>query len=157
MDKKQLSEEDVKRLFITPAIEAQWNKDHIRMEAKITDGRMNIKGNLAIRNTPKKADYLLYTASGHPIAVVEAKDNNHSVSFGMQQAKEYAAMMDLKFAYSSNGDAFQEYDFLTGQERTNLVLPSRHARGIQAFLQDEADEGGAFRRCTSMVAEPDRD
>ena len=118
MDKKQLSEEDVKRLFITPAIEAQWNKDHIRMEAKITDGRMNIKGNLAVRNTPKKADYLLYTSGGHPIAVVEAKDNNHSVSFGMQQAKEYAAMMDLKFAYSSNGDAFQEYDFLTGQERT---------------------------------------
>ena len=53
MDKKQLSEEDVKRLFITPAIEAQWHKDHIRMEAKITDGRMNIKGNLAVRNTPK--------------------------------------------------------------------------------------------------------
>ena len=87
MDKKQLSEEDVKRLFITPAIEAQWDKNHIRMEAKITDGRMNIKGNLAVRNTPKKADYLLYTASGHPIAVVEAKDNNHSVSFGMQKAK----------------------------------------------------------------------
>ena len=72
MDKKQLSEEDVKRLFITPAIEAQWHKNRIRMEAKITDGRMNIKGNLAVRNTPKKADYLLYTASGHPIAVVEA-------------------------------------------------------------------------------------
>ena len=118
MDKKSLTEEDIKHLYITPAIEAQWHKDHIRMEAKITDGRMNIKGNLAVRNTPKKADYLLYTASGHPIAVVEAKDNNHSVSFGMQQAKEYAAMMDLKFAYSSNGDAFQEYDFLTGQERT---------------------------------------
>ena len=118
MDKKQLSEEDVKRLFITPAIEAQWDKSHIRMEAKITDGRMNIKGNLAVRAKPKKADYLLCTGSGRPLAVVEAKDNNHSVSFGMQQAKEYAAMMDLKFAYSSNGDAFQEYDFLTGQERT---------------------------------------
>lgn len=118
MDKKQLSEEDVKRLFITPAIEAQWDKNHIRMEAKITDGRMNIKGNLTVRNAPKKADYLLYTSGGHPIAVVEAKDNNKSVSFGMQQAKEYAAMMDVKFAYSSNGDAFQEYDFLTGQERT---------------------------------------
>jgi type I restriction enzyme R subunit len=118
MDKKQLSEEDVKRLFITPAIEAQWDKNHIRMEAKITDGRMNIKGNLTVRNAPKKADYLLYTSGGHPIAVVEAKDNNKSVSFGVRQAKEYAAMMDVKFAYSSNGDAFQEYDFLTGQERT---------------------------------------
>lgn len=116
MDKKSLTEEDIKHLYITPAIEAKWDKSHIRMEAKITDGRMNIKGNLAVRNTPKKADYLLYTASGHPIAVVEAKDNNKSVSFGMQQAKEYAAMMDLKFAYSSNGDAFQEFDFLTGQE-----------------------------------------
>lgn len=115
-DKKQLSEEDVKRLFITPAIEAQWDKNHIRMEAAITDGRVNIKGNLASRLPAKKADYLLYTSGGFPIAVVEAKDNNKSVSFGMQQAKEYAEMMDLKFAYSSNGDAFQEYDFLTGQE-----------------------------------------
>ena len=116
MDKKQLSEEDVKRLFITPAIEAHWHKDHIRMEAKITGRRMNIKGNLASRLPAKNADYLLYTSGGHPIAVVEAKDNNHFVSFGMQQAKEYVAMMDIKFAYSSNGDAFQEFDFLTGQE-----------------------------------------
>ncbi len=69
------------------------------------------------REAPKKADYILYLNSANPLAVVEAKDNNHSISFGMQQAKLYAEMLDVKFAYSSNGDGFQEFDFLTGVER----------------------------------------
>lgn len=118
MDKKQLTEEDIKLRFITPAIQAKWDTKNIRMEKKITDGRVNIKGNMAVREKPKRVDYLLYKDGYYPLAVVEAKDNKHSVSFGMQQAKTYAAMLDVKFAYSSNGDAFQEYDFLTGMERT---------------------------------------
>ena len=72
---------------------------------------------MVARSKPKYVDYLLYLNDGKPIAVVEAKDNNHSVSYGLQQAITYAKMMDLPFAYSSNGDAFYEHDFLTGQER----------------------------------------
>lgn len=118
MDKKSLSEEDIKNRFITPAIEAGWDKQHIRMEKAITDGRVNIRGNLAVRENPKRADYVLYKDGVYPLAIVEAKDNQHSLSFGLQQAKEYCLMMDVKFAYSSNGDGFEEYDFLTGVERT---------------------------------------
>lgn len=115
ISKKQMSEEDIKLNFITPAIQPGWG-GHITMETKITDGRINIKGNMVARSKPKFADYMLYLNDGKPIAVVEAKDNNHSVSHGLQQAMTYAQMMDLPFAYSSNGDAFYEHDFLTGKE-----------------------------------------
>lgn len=118
MDKKSLSEEDIKNRFIMPAIEAGWDKQHIRMEKAITDGRVNIKGNLAVREKPKRADYVLYKDGVYPLAIVEAKDNQRTLSFGLQQAMEYCLMMDVKFAYSSNGDGFEEYDFLTGLERT---------------------------------------
>ena len=78
---------------------------------------MEIKGNLVVREKAKYADYLLYLNKNYPIAVVEAKDNNHAVSYGIQQAICYAKMMDIPFAYSSNGDGFVEHDFLTGIER----------------------------------------
>ena len=116
LTKKQMTEEDIKLQFITPAITAKWAMSQITMETKITDGRINVKGNLAVRESPKKADYILYDDNGNPIAIVEAKDNNHTVSFGMQQAMTYAQMINVPFAFSSNGDAFQEHDFLTGQE-----------------------------------------
>jgi type I restriction enzyme R subunit len=117
-DKKKLTEEDIKHLYITPAIEKRWSPERLRMEVQITDGKISLEGNMRVHKNPLKADYILYLNNGYPIAVVEAKDNNHTVSFGMQQAKTYATMMDLKFAYSSNGDGFQEYDFMTGKERT---------------------------------------
>ena len=116
LTKKQMTEEDVKLNYITPAIQPGW-QGFITMETKITDGRINIKGNMAARMAPKKADYVLYLNDNKPIAIVEAKDNNHSVSHGLQQAMTYAQMMDLPFAYSSNGNAFYEHDFLTGQEQ----------------------------------------
>lgn len=72
---------------------------------------------MVVRERPKKADYVLYSSANNPIAIVEAKDNNHTVSFGLQQAMTYAKMLDVPFAYSSNGDAFYEHDFLTGMER----------------------------------------
>lgn len=115
LDKSQMTEEDIKLNFITPAILAHW-QNKVTMETRITDGRINIKGNLVARESPKKADYVLWLNRGKPIAVVEAKDNNHSVSFGLQQAITYAQMLDVPFAYSSNGDGFREHDFLTGQE-----------------------------------------
>lgn len=119
LTKKQMSEEDIKFNFITPALVDKGWKDKLTMEQSVrfTDGKINLKGNLVSRQTPKKADYILYINANNPIAIVEAKDNNHSVSFGMQQAKTYARMMNIPFAYSSNGDAFEEFDSLTGTER----------------------------------------
>jgi type I restriction enzyme R subunit len=117
IDKKQMTEEDIKLRYITPAITSKWNVNNITMETKITDGKINLKGNLVFREKPKKADYVLYINANNPIAIVEAKDNKHTVSFGLQQAMTYAQMLDVPFAYSSNGDAFYEHDFLTGQER----------------------------------------
>lgn len=118
LDKKQMTEEDIKLQYITPAIQAKWGLDRITMETKITDGRINLKGNIVTREKPKKADYVLYLTKNKPIAIVEAKDNNHSISYGLQQAITYAKMQDIPFAYSSNGDGFQEHDLLTGLERT---------------------------------------
>lgn len=142
MDTKKslLSEEDIKRCYITPALERVWPACDIRMEKPITDGRVNIRGNMEMRERPKFADYVLYTHAGYPLAIVEAKDNKHNVSFGIQQAKTYAQMMDIQFAYSSNGDAFAEYDFLTGVEREFPLdeFPSQENVG------GKAQRGGPF-------------
>lgn len=117
LTKKQMTEEDIKLQFITPAITATWKLSQITMETKITDGKINLKGNLVVREKPKKADYVLYLNDSKPIAIVEAKDNKHTVSYGIQQAITYAQMLDVPFAFSSNGDAFYEHDMITGQER----------------------------------------
>lgn len=114
--KWQMTEEDIKLHYITPALSPQW-KGLMTMETQITDGRINLRGNLVSRARPKKADYILYINANHPIAIVEAKDNRHAVGDGLQQAMTYAQMMDVPFAYSTNGDAFREHDFITGQER----------------------------------------
>ena len=115
--KHKMTEEDIKLQYITPAITAKWPLSRITMETQITDGKINLKGNLVVREKPKKADYVLYLQEEKPIAIVEAKDNKHTVSYGIQQAITYAQMLDVPFAYSSNGDAFYEHDRLTGQER----------------------------------------
>ena len=117
LSKKQMSEEDIKLQYITPAITSKWDRGKITMETQVTDGKINLKGNFVFREKPKRADYLLYLNANNPIAVIEAKDNKHSISYGLQQAIEYARMLDLPFAYSSNGDGFAEHDFLTGKER----------------------------------------
>ena len=112
-----MSEEDIKLQYITPAITAKWDIKKITMETNITDGKINLRGNFVTREKPKRADYVLYLNSNNPIAIVEAKDNKHSISHGLQQAMVYASMLDIPFAYSSNGDGFFEHDFLTGKER----------------------------------------
>ena len=117
MSKKDLTEEDIKLRYITPAINsAGWKNEHIRMEYYFTDGRVIFQGKVHARQTGKKADYLLFHAVNKPIAIVEAKDNNKPLGGGMQQAMEYAQILDIPFAYSSNGDGFLEHDFLTGKE-----------------------------------------
>lgn len=119
LDKRDMTEEDIKLNFITPALHNRGWKDKITMETavRLTDGKINLRGNLVSRSAPKKADYILYLNANNPIAIVEAKDNKHSISFGLQQAMTYAQMLDLPFAYSSNGNGFMEHDFLTGTER----------------------------------------
>lgn len=117
ISKKQMSEEDIKLQYITPALTSKWDIKKIRMEYKVTDGKINLKGNFVVREKPKRADYILHLNDNNPIAVIEVKDNKHSVSYGLQQAMAYAQMLDLPFAYSSNGDGFAEHDFLTGKER----------------------------------------
>ena len=115
MNKKALTEADIRTKFITPALVGakgdKWNlMAQIREEAYFTKGRVIVRGKTVKRGEAKKADYLLSYKPNLPIAVIEAKDNNHAVGAGMQQALEYAEILDVPFAYSSNGDAFLEHD-----------------------------------------------
>lgn len=145
LPKKSMTEEDIKLQYITPAVTSKWSIGKITMETQITDGKINLKGNFVFREKPKRADYLLYLSINNPIAVIEAKDNNHSISHGLQQAMEYAKMLDVPFAYSSNGDGFAEHDFLTGQERefgldefpTEQELAARYRRESGLTPQQE--------------------
>lgn len=138
LSKKEMTEEDIKLQYITPAVTSKWSRSKITMETPITDGQISLKGNFVFRKRPKKADYILYLCVNHPIAIIEAKDNTHSVSHGLQQAMDYAKMLDLPFAFSSNGDGFAEHDFLTGTERefsldefpTEAELIARYKREI---------------------------
>ncbi|HXI14543.1 MAG TPA: DEAD/DEAH box helicase family protein [Thermoanaerobaculia bacterium] len=114
MDKKALTETDIRTKFITPAILARWDvMTQVLEERFFTAGRVIVRGKLTTRGKAKKADYILFYKPNIPLAIVEAKDNNHTVGAGMQQALEYAEILDLPFVYSSNGDAFLEHDRLT--------------------------------------------
>jgi type I restriction enzyme R subunit len=113
LDKKNLSERDICTKFITPALVdvAGWDRHaQIREEVSLTKGRIIVRGKLHTRGEKKRADYVLYHKTNIPIAVVEAKDNNHTVRAGIQQAITYAELLDVLFAYSSNGDGFIEHD-----------------------------------------------
>ena len=119
MQKHEMTEEDIKLQFITPAIEAAgWDKfKQIKLEYNFTDGRVIVRGNVTARGKRKRTDYLLYYRPNLPLAIVEAKDNKHSIGAGMQQGIEYAECLDVPFVYSSNGDGFLEHDMKTGKER----------------------------------------
>lgn len=119
MKKHEMTEEDIKLQFITPAVEkAGWDKSkQIKMEYNFTDGRVIVRGNTTARGARKRTDYLLYYKPNLPIAIIEAKDNNHNLGDGMQQGIEYAEVLDIPFVYSSNGDGFLEHDMKSGTER----------------------------------------
>ena len=122
MGKQDLSEEDIKARYITPAVEQSgWDKKQIRYEYAFTAGRIILRGNITSRGKQKFADYLLFYKPNFPLAIIEAKDNNHPVGAGLQQAIEYAEVLDVKFVYASNGDGFVEQDLITGDIR-NLLL-----------------------------------
>jgi type I restriction enzyme R subunit len=112
MNKKALTETDIRTKFITPNIAAAgWDVDtQVREEVSFTDGRIYVRGKMHTRGTQKRADYILYYKPNIPIAVIEAKDNNYSVGAGIQQALGYAATLDIPFVFSSNGDAFLFHD-----------------------------------------------
>lgn len=112
LDKKNLSERDICTKYIQPALEkAGWNRlTQIREEVTFTDGRIYVKGNLTSRGKRKRADYILYHKPNIPIAIIEAKDNKHSVKAGIQQGLGYAEILDIPSVYSSNGDGFYEHD-----------------------------------------------
>lgn len=112
LNKRELSERDICTKFITPAIQqAGWNVlTQMREEVSFTKGRIIVRGQTAKRGLSKRADYILYYRPNVPIAIVEAKDNKHSVGSGMQQALEYGEMQDIPFVFSSNGDAFLFHD-----------------------------------------------
>ena len=116
MGKRNLTEEDIKMRYITPAIiNAGWDKKQIRLEYSFTAGRIILRGNITARGKQKRADYLLSYKSNFPLAIVEAKDNNHPVGAGLQQAIEYAKVLDIPYVYASNGDGFVEQNLITGE------------------------------------------
>lgn len=157
LSKSQMTEEDIKLNYITPALISKGWKNKITMETKVqfTDGKINLRGNLVSREAPKKADYVLYINANNPIAVVEAKDNNHSVSFGLQQAMTYAKMLDVPFAYSSNGDGFMEHDFLTGIETQIGIdqFPS-YEELIERFREESNSGNGITDEEMKVINQP---
>ena len=128
MNKKDLTEADIRTKLITPALVgadgSKWNvMTQLREEVYLTKGRVIVRGKTVKRGEAKKADYVLYYKPNMPLAVVEAKDNNYSVGAGMQQALEYAEILDVPFAYSSNGDAFLEHDRTGGSGVVEREIP----------------------------------
>ena len=134
-EKKELSEIDICDLFITPAIkQSGWDPLlQIRREVTLTPGPVVVRGNMSSRNTKKKkfADYVLSWDASNPVAVVEAKDNNYSVSHGMQQALGYADILEVPSVFSSNGDAFASHNKVS-KVRITAMMNSVYADGEQA-------------------------
>lgn len=126
MTKKELSEADIKEKFITPAIiKSGWDElTQLGREIYFTDGRIYVKGKVTARGKRKFADYILFYKPNVPIAVIEAKDNNHSVKSGIQQALGYSNTLDIPFVFSSNGDGFYFHDktVTDGQLERELTL-----------------------------------
>ena len=111
MSSKTMSEDDVRAKYITPAvIRAGWPEQMIRRQVFFTNGRIYVKGRLTARGKRKFADYILYYKPNIPLALIEAKDNGHTIGDGMQQALGYANTLDIPFVFSSNGEGFLFHD-----------------------------------------------
>jgi type I restriction enzyme R subunit len=124
MNKKSLSERDICTKFITPALEkAGWDAQlQILEEVSFTDGKIYVRGKLTARGTRKRADYILYYKPNIPIAIIEAKDNNHSVRSGIQQGLDYSKILDIPCVFSSNGDGFLFHDRTATDENIEVEL-----------------------------------
>lgn len=132
LDEQRKNEENTKQKYITPIIEERWeNKiDNIIMEYYFTDGRVNINGDNVSRGEPKKADYLLLYHNNIPLALVEAKGYEHSAMEGYQQVIDYAMILDVPFAYSTNGKELIEQDMITGENLKTDISSFPYARDL---------------------------
>ena len=150
-----MTEEDIKFRFINPAVQKGWSSEFVSMEAQITNGRIRLAGNMTSREKPLRADYLLFMSANEPLAVIEAKNAEHSVSDGLQQAKMYAEKLDIPFAYSSNGDGFQEFDYLTGVERSLSLaeFPTREEL-IERYYKELNDGKGITEQERKIINQP---
>lgn len=151
VNKKEMTEQDIRTKYITPAIlSAGWDRDlQIREEVSFTNGKVIVRRKTVKRGEKKRADYILYWKPNIPIAIVEAKDNKHSIGDGMEQALEYAAILDIPFIFTSNGDGFTFYDktIQEGKVQTELSLdkfpsPEELWNKYKAYkkLDDEAEK-----------------
>ncbi len=151
MDKRDLSERDICTKFITPALRgAGWDEmSQLREEVSFTDGRITVRGKMVSRGKRKRADYILDFKPNIPLAVIEAKDNTHSVGDGMQQALDYAGTLNIPFAFSSNGDGFVFHD------RTGASTPRETNLPLDAF-PSPADLWARYRAWKGLTPEAER-
>ena len=155
IDKKSFSEQDIRTKYITPAIEGSgWDvQTQVREEISFTDGRIMVRGTTVKRGKRKRADYILYHKPNLPIAVVEAKDNNHSVGAGMQQALDYAEILDLPFAFSSNGDGFLWHDRTTGGGKTEMEIPLEAFPSPESLWDIYCQSKGLDPQCQELITQ----
>ena len=151
IDKRDLSERDICTKFITPALRrAGWDEmSQIREEVSFTKGRIIVRGKLVSRGQGKRADYILSFKPNIPIALIEAKDNSHSIGDGMQQALDYATTLDIPFVFSSNGDGFVFHD------RTGAAGATETTIALEAF-PSPADLWARYRAWKGLDAEAER-
>ena len=151
IDKRSLSERDICTKFITPAVrKAGWDEmTQIREEVGFTKGRIIVRGKLVTRGKDKRADYILYFKPNIPIALIEAKDNNHAVGDGMQQALEYAETLQIPFVFASNGDGFVFHD------RTGVTAPKESNLGLDAF-PSPAELWAKYRQWKGLTSKTER-
>ncbi len=155
MDKKSLSERDICTKFITPALsKAGWDvESQIREEVNLTKGRVMVRGRVAIRDKNKRADYVLYFKPNLPVAIIEAKDNNHQLGDGMQQALAYAEMLDLPFAITSNGDGFLLHDKAGTSGKVEEALSLDHFPSPAILWKRYCQARGLTDRQEKMVSQ----
>ena len=160
IDKKQLSERDICTKFITPAIgRAGWDiTSQVREEISFTDGKIYVRGSLTMRGKRKRADYILYHRPNIPVAIIEAKDNKHSVGAGMQQALEYARILDIPCVFSSNGDGFA-FKVIVLDSNIQSMTEFKQIIGRGTRINEEYGKRYFtiidFRNVTGLFADPD--
>lgn len=153
---KELTEADIRTKFITPAIvKAGWDIDtQIREEYPITKGRIIAKGKVCKRDNPLKADYILFYKQNIPLAVVEAKDNNHTMAHGMQQALQYAKMMDIPFVFSSNGDGFVFHNKYITEGVVETTLTNDEFPSPEALWQMYLEKNNVNEAKEKVITQP---
>jgi type I restriction enzyme R subunit len=155
MDKKALTEQDIRTKFVTPAIKnAGWDTTiQMREEVTFTAGRIKVRGKLVARGKPKRADYILYSKPNIPLALIEAKDNKHGIGDGMQQALDYSSTLDIPFVYSTNGDAFLEHDRTKSSGAIERELALEHFPSPAELWQRYREAKSISDREESVISE----